>query len=282
MFQLAFSTNAFKKHSLSEAIDAIASIGYRGVEIMADVPHANPASFDREQREALKQLLRLRGLAVSNLNAFTLFAQGDTYHPTWIEDDADLRDARIRHTIACTELAVELGSRTVSLQPGGPLIGTTLTRVDAARRFADGLSRVLDAARRHNVILAIEPEPGLLIETSQEYLEFKTAHFGDEPLVKMNCDIGHLFCVGEDPADVIRSMPGQIAHLHLEDIGKNRVHQHLTPGKGVIDFRSVFAALRDVGYTGWTTVELYPYETTAAGVAKIAWEYLTPLLSGSS
>ena len=94
----------------------------------------------------------------------------------------------------------------------------------------------------------------------------------------MNCDIGHLFCVGEDPAAAIRTLGTQhIAHVHLEDIGKNRVHQHLTPGKGVVDFGSVFQALNDVHYEGWTTVELYPYETTAAGVARAAFEHLATI-----
>ncbi len=74
-------------------------------------------------------------------------------------------------------------------------------------------------------------------------------------------------------------MPGEIAHVHLEDIGANRVHQHLAPGKGSIDFRSVFNALREIDYAGWVTVELYPYETTAADVAKQAFGYLKPLLN---
>lgn len=278
MSQLAFSTNAFKKHSLTEAINAIADIGYRGVEIMADVPHALPETFGRAQRDALKAQLRERSLVVSNVNAFTLFAHGDTYHPTWIEDDLKRRDIRINHTLACIELAAELGAKTVSLQPGGPLIGTGLTRDEASRRFADGLNRVLELARRYNVILAIEPEPGLLIQTSDEYAQFKSRYCADDPSIRMNCDIGHLFCVGEDPAAVIRRMPGEVAHLHLEDIGKNRVHQHLTPGKGVIDFPCIFAALHDIGYNGWVTVELYPYETTAAGVARRAWEHLQQIL----
>ena len=41
MYRLAFSTNAFKQHSLEEAIESIASAGYRGIELMADVPHAH-------------------------------------------------------------------------------------------------------------------------------------------------------------------------------------------------------------------------------------------------
>jgi sugar phosphate isomerase/epimerase len=278
MLDLAFSTNAFKKNTLEEAVDAIADIGYRGVELMADVPHAYPQDMPAQRRQALRERLARLGMAVSNINAFTLFACGDTYHPTWIEDDPALRQKRIDHTLRSIELAAEFGAATVSLQPGGPLIGTTISWREAAGRYAEGLRAVLPAARKANVILAVEPEPGLFIESAAEYIEFKQAYFPDEPLVRMNCDIGHLFCVGEDPAEVIRSMPGEIAHVHLEDIGENRVHQHLTPGRGAIRFEPIFAALGDVGYRGRVTVELYPYEITAAGVARAAWEHLRPML----
>jgi sugar phosphate isomerase/epimerase len=175
------------------------------------------------------------------------------------------------------ELAAELGARTVSLQPGGPMIGRGISYEEAGERYAEGLSEVLPVARACGVVLAVEPEPGLMIQTAGEYLAFKNKYFRDEPVVKMNCDAGHLFCVGDDPVAVIRGMPEQIAHVHVEDIGKNRVHQHLTPGKGVMDFAGIFEALEEVRYGGWTTVELYPYETTAAGVARAAWEHLKPM-----
>ena len=109
MIPLAFSTNAFKKNTLAEAIDAIAGIGYTGVELMADVPHAYPPGFDADQRTAIHQQLKSLNMTVSNVNAFTHFAKGDTYHPTWIEDDADKRDLRIDHTRNCIELAAEFG-----------------------------------------------------------------------------------------------------------------------------------------------------------------------------
>ena len=278
MIQLAFSTNAFKKNTLAEAIEAIAGIGYRGVELMADVPHAYPPRFDSNERERIKSLLTSRGLTVSNVNAFTLFACGDTYHPTWIEDSAEKRELRVNHTLECVVLASEFGARTISLQPGGPLIGTTISRQLAGERFAEGLSRILPRAKKLGLTLAIEPEPGLFIETAAEYLEFKNRFFRDEAAVAMNCDVGHLFCVGEDPATVIREQAEQVVHVHLEDIGANRVHQHLTPGKGAIDFASIFGALKEIQYRGWVTVELYPYETTAAGVAKLAFDHLRPML----
>ena len=280
MIRLAFSTNAFKKNTLAEAITAIAQIGYGGVELMADVPHAHPTTFTAEHRKQIKSQLAALNLQVSNVNAFTHFAHGDTYHPTWIEDDAAKRDERIAHALACIDLAAEFGASTLSLQPGGPMIGTALTRPLAAQRFADGLRKILPRARQHNITLAIEPEPGLFIETAREYLDFKNEFFREEPLVKMNCDVGHLFCVGEDPAAIIRTMPQQIAHVHLEDIGSNRVHQHLTPGKGIINFASIFSALDEIHYAGWVTVELYPYETTAAGVAKLAYDHLIAIING--
>lgn len=278
MINLAFSTNAFKKTTLEDAIETIASIGYRGVELMADVPHAYPQQMPAGRVAALRKRLAELNLAVSNVNAFTLFACGDTYHPTWIESDPARRQQRIDHTLRSMELAEAFGAKTMSLQPGGPLIGTTLTRQQAGDLFAQGLAKVLPAAKRAGVVLAIEPEPGLFIESSAEYLDFKNTYFKDEPYVLMNCDIGHLYCVGDDPAEVIRRCREHIAHIHVEDIGKNRVHQHLTPGKGAIDFAGLFAAINDIGYRGWTTVELYPYEITAAGVARAAWEHLKPML----
>lgn len=275
MLPLAFSTNAFKKNTLDEALEAIASIGYAGVEIMADVPHALPSRMDAAAMRALAARLRQLGLAASNVNAFTLFADGDTYHPTWIESDRQRRRARVEHTIGAIRLAGALGAKSVSLQPGGPMIGTGLSREMAGERFAEGIAACLAAAVECDVTLAIEPEPGLFIESAGEYLDFKQRFFADDPRVRMNCDIGHLYCVGDDPAEVIRSQPEQIAHVHVEDIGANRVHQHLMPGKGAIDFGEIFEALRVIDYRGWVTVELYPYETTAAGVARGAWEHLS-------
>jgi len=279
MINLAFSTNAFKKNTLDEAIDTIGGIGYRGVELMADLHHAYPPMMDEPRRQHTRERIAAPGLLVSNVNAFTLFACGDTYHPTWIEDDEAARRRRIDHTLGSVELAAQLGAKTVSLQPGGPMIGTMLTRERAGELYAQGLEKVVPLAKKLGVVLAVEPEPGLFIQTAGEYLEFKNRFFKNEDAVRMNCDIGHLFCVGDDSAQVIHDHPEHVAHVHLEDIGKNRVHQHLTPGKGVIDFPAIFKALEDIGYSGWTTVELYPYETTAGGVAKLAYEHLRPMLN---
>src|SRR5215210_537022 len=118
MIHLAFSTNAFKRYSLEDSIREIAKVGYGGVEILCDIPHAYPPTFKDDQVRSLNKTLTSSNMQISNLNAFTLYAVGDTYHPSWIEDS---REIRIEHTIECIRLAKKLGAEHLSTEPGGPV-----------------------------------------------------------------------------------------------------------------------------------------------------------------
>jgi sugar phosphate isomerase/epimerase len=279
--RLAFSTNAFKQTDVHSAVRTIADIGYAGVEIMADAPHMRPDRFTDADARELRKLIDDLGLTVSNVNAFTgfCFGDGDTYHPTWVEPRAVDRQRRVDHTIRAIELTAAIGGRCVSLQPAGPYQGRDVDQLYDL--FAEGLAACLPAAREAGVVLGVEPEPGLLIERSDQFDRLKRDYFADEPLVRMNCDLGHFFCVREDPAAVIRSHHAAIEHVHLEDIEAGRVHQHLVPGEGAMDFSAIFAALDEVGYDGWVTVELYPYVSTAEDVARRAYEHLRPMLENA-
>ncbi|HVT83442.1 MAG TPA: sugar phosphate isomerase/epimerase family protein [Phycisphaerae bacterium] len=268
--KLAFSTNAFKKTTLEAAINAIADIGYPGVEIMADVPHAYPPDMPPPRIQTVRNLITSRGMAVSNVNAFTLFARGDTYHPSWIEEDPARIRQRIEHTHNAIRMTAALGGKTISLQPGGPL--GSVPREIALDRYEAGLRECLPLAQSLGITLMVEPEPGLLIQHSWECTDFLRRV--NHPHLKMNCDLGHFYCVEEDPATVLRQCADVIAHVHLEDIKENRVHQHHIPGTGAMDWPGIFAALRAIGYPGWITIELYPYETTAADAARRAWDFL--------
>jgi sugar phosphate isomerase/epimerase len=286
--RLAFSTNSFKKRTLQQAISDIAACGYAGCEVMADQPHMTP--FDMSTRDVLDlaDTINDAGLVVSNVNAFTGFfasepfphgrPTGDTYAPTWIDPDPERVKLRVDHTLASIRLAAALGADSVSLQPGGPMIRSTEPREVLGQRFADGIRRCLKTAKTNDITLTIEPEPGLMLETTAEYIAWKEQHFADEPLVSMNFDIGHAFCVGEDPAAVARELAGQYVHVHLEDIAATKVHQHLIPGDGAIDFVALFEALDGANYGGWVSVELYPFMDDPAAVARRAFGHLQKLL----
>lgn len=277
--KLAFSTNAYLRFPFADAVRRIAALGYAGVEIMADVPHAWPAYLLDEQKAALRDALARNHLAISNINSFMMHAVNDRrqkyWHPSWIEPDPNYRAIRIDHTMRSLTLAKEVGARCVTTEPGGPVApGESWTA--ALKLFVEMVKPVAEHAEKEGVLLLIEPEPGLLIETCDQFLEFMR-HI-DSPAVGMNYDVGHAYCVKDDPATTIPRVAPYIRHFHLEDIAATRVHHHLIPGEGAIDFAAVLAAIKAIRYDGWLTVELYPYIDDPDVAARRAREVLLPLL----
>src|SRR3954451_699702 len=179
MFNLAFSTNAYLNFSFPEAVARLARIGYRGVEIMADVPHAWPAFLLEEQKQGLRDALGRNGLAISNINAFMMHAVNDArqryWHPSWIEPDPHYRRIRIDHTTRALTLARELGAPCITTEPGGPVEPGASWQA-ALRLFVEMLKPVVEHAEKEKVPLLIEPEPGLLVETTDQALELM-GHF---------------------------------------------------------------------------------------------------------
>jgi sugar phosphate isomerase/epimerase len=277
---LAFSTNAYLKVSFPEAVRRLAAIGYRGVEIMADVPHAWPAFLLEEQKQAIRRALTEQRLAISNINAFMMNAISDArqryWHPSWIEPDRHYRQIRIDHTRRSLTLARELGAPCITTEPGGP-VEPGASWSAALQLFVESLKPVAEHAEAEGVLLLIEPEPGLLIETADQFLELMQ-HI-DSPAIGLNFDIGHAYCAGDEPAPTIQRLAPYIRHFHLEDIAATRVHHHLIPGDGAIDFGSTLRAIQGIGYQGWITIELYPYVDDPDHAARLARERILAILN---
>ena len=275
--QLAFSTNAYLNHSFADAVARLARIGYRGVEIMADVPHAWPAYLLAEQKQAIRDALAANSLAISNINAFMMHAVNDHrqkyWHPSWIEPDAQYRRVRIDHTKRALTLAKELGASCITTEPGGPLEGRS--RTECLALFVEMLKPVVEHAEKERVMLLVEPEPDLLIETADQYLEFASKL--SSPYLGLNFDIGHAYCVKDEPAGTIRRLGKLIRHVHLEDIAATRIHHHLIPGEGAIDFAATLTALKEIGYNGWVTIELYTCHENPDRAATTARDHILRL-----
>lgn len=269
--KLSFSTNAFKGQTVFDAVAAISAAGYRGAEILCDVPHLYPPEWNRSQYRKLFDFAKKCDVELVNLNAFTFFAQGDTYHPSWIDPDPGVRQQRLTHTINAINAAAWLGVPCISTEPGGPYSQTDGDAEQMLELFEAGIRQVIPIARDRGVMLLIEPEPALLIEHSDQMLSFLNRI--DSPQVGVNFDIGHFYCVGEDPVDALRLLYPYVGHVHLEDIAQ-RVHQHLLPGKGNIDFEPVLALLQQQGYDGYVTIELYPYQETPEEAAIESFAYM--------
>ena len=212
-------------------------------------------------------------IQISNLNAFTLFGIGDTYHPSWIEDNLEYRKLRIEHTINCIKLANCLGVKNISIEPGGPLEDLD-NRESYLNVFIDGIKQVLPIAEEEKVKILVEPEPGLLLENSNEFLQF-IKNF-DSEYIGLNFDIGHFVCVDEDPSELVFKLANYIHHFHLADI-KNKIHNHLIPGLGSINFKKIIKSINEIGFDGFITVELYPYKDNPTEAALESLRYLNEI-----
>jgi sugar phosphate isomerase/epimerase len=197
-------------------------------------------------------------------------------HPSWIEPDRHYRAIRREHTLRALRLAVRLGAPSIQTEPGGPLAEGQSWQA-AAQVFYDELMPCVELAEELQVDLLIEPEPGLLIETFEQYLEFVGRI--DSPRVGLNFDIGHAYCTGQDPAEWVGRMASHTRHYHIEDIASTRRHEHLMPGRGAIDLPGAVRAIRRSGYNGWITVELYPYIDDPDAAGREAKQYLDAIES---
>lgn len=274
---LGYSTNAFKKFSLFEAIKRIAGLGFRGIEIMGDRPHLYPPDYTEKETGKLKKSIEENDLKITNINCFTLFAVGDTYLPSWIEPEPARREIRIRHTFDSIRIAAELGCTNISVPPGGPL--ADMPRSEALSLFHRGLEKVIPLAESLNIKILIEPEPDLLIERTAEFKSF--IRDVRTPILGLNFDIGHFFCVAEDPSAAFEELFEWVGHVHIEDIAPDREHRHLIAGKGAIRFQDVFNTMKRLGYANDISLELYPYLDMPEEAGKESMNFLLPIFHDS-
>lgn len=277
--KLAFSSNAYLAYPIDDTLRRIAEAGYAGVELLADVPHAWPAGLLEVQKQAIRDALAENQLEISNINAFMMNAVADPrqpyWHPSWTDPDPHYRTIRREHTKRALQLAVDLGAPHITTEPGGPEFEGQ-SRSEALKTFREELMPCVEMAESLGVGLLIEPEPELLIERFDQYLEFIDGI--DSERVGLNFDVGHAYCVNEDPQDWVEPMASHTVHYHLEDIAATRKHEHLIPGHGAVDLKATIEAIHATGYDGWLTVELYPYGDAPDAAAAEAFAYLTPLI----
>src|SRR3954470_4441710 len=148
--KLAFSTNAYTRHSLTDALRGIRAAGFEGVEILADVPHAYPGTIDDAATDSARRELDKLGLTVSNINCNCTFgywkdAPGEPYfEPSLISPNPQHRADRTRLILKALEFAKDVGAANISITSGRRLGG--MPPEPAARQFADSIRPILDRA----------------------------------------------------------------------------------------------------------------------------------------
>lgn len=274
-WQLGFSTNAFTRYSLEEALTAIAETGFNIVEILADRPHFFPDLNTKIRAEAIAGLAKTSGLSIGAINCNTVagyYAQDfwePIFEPSLANPEHDARNWRIQYTLSCMDFAEIVGAEILVINSGRMNPGCPPKKGLQFLHYS--LEVLLVEAEKRGLRLALEYEPGLLIECADEAMrlldEFESPNLG------LNLDIGHSWVAGEDPIFIIESLREKLFHVHLEDI-KERKHYHLIPGEGDIPLDSILTTLDHVNFTGSVVLELYTYPDQPERAAHAALQYL--------
>jgi D-psicose/D-tagatose/L-ribulose 3-epimerase len=219
----------------------IRATGFDGVEV--PVFEGAPADYAR-----LCQMLDRLGLARTAVSAM-----GDPAMDL-ISADAAVRQAgvdRMRWVLDCT---AALGADKVS----GPL-HSVLGQFSGQGPTADEVARAVDSqqqvgahAARVGVTVGLEALNRFecyLLNTMGDLATFvdRVGH----PNIRAMYDTFHANIEETDPIAALTRNRAQVVHIHLSENDRG------VPGRGNIPWAETFAAIRDIGYDDWLTIESF-------------------------
>jgi sugar phosphate isomerase/epimerase len=249
--KFAFCNEMFGDRPFADAFRAARDLGYTGIEIAPFTLAKDAYLVTPEQRESVKQLIADLGMEVVGLH--WLLAKTEGYYLT--TPDAEVRRRTGDYLAELTKLCADLGGNLMVL--GSPVQRNLLpgvTHEQAMELAADTIRRAVPVMEERGITLALEPlgpKEGNFLNTAA--LGIELAQMIDSPNVKLHLDIKAMSTEAIPIPDVIRQSAPWVAHFHANDPNL------LGPGMGEVDCAPIFAALREIGYNGWVSVEVFDY-----------------------
>ena len=248
--RFAFNTNGAANHRLDDALTLIAEAGYDGVALTLDIHHLDPfdPDFLLNTRHVAARLTALNlGLVVETGARFLLEPRAK-HEPTLLSADETGRARRVDFLTRALTVVAECGGEAMSFWAGVPKPGVTAEQ--ARGWLLEGVEEIVRRAEAMSVVAALEPEPGMLVETVDDWKALGL------PGLKLALDTGHCLVTGErDPAAAVREFAGVLGTVTIEDM-KRGSHIHLPFGEGDMDVPGVLAALREIAFPKLICVEL--------------------------
>jgi sugar phosphate isomerase/epimerase len=197
-----------------------------------------------------------------------LLAKTDGFYLTSPDPTIRRRTADYLRTLA--EVCADLGGKIMVL--GSPKQRNLLPGVsyDDAEDYAiEVLHAAVPACAQFGVTIAVEPlgpaEGDFLLNAKAG---IRLVEMVGSPYCKLHLDVKAMSSEGRPIGDIIRESRDWLVHFHANDPNL------LGPGMGEVDFQPIFAALREINYTGWVSVEVFKYEPSPDEIARESIEYM--------
>ena len=277
--RFAYNTNGAANHRLEDAVALIADAGYDGVALTLDHHHLDPlADGWVERAEALARELHARRLScVIETGARFLLDPRAKHEPTLAHAERGRAcpprcvpqpgDRRRRASLARRQSRSGPACR----KPG-------VDRGEAGAWLVEGIAAVLDHAAKRGVTAALEPEPGMLVETLDDWLLLRR-HL---PGLKLALDLGHCLVTGERaPPAAVAEFAADLGTVAIEDMRRGE-HVHLPFGEGDMDIPACLDALEHIGFPGLVCVELSRESHRADTMIPQSLDVAAPLPRGAA
>jgi D-psicose/D-tagatose/L-ribulose 3-epimerase len=227
----------------------------------AELPLFDPAQF---QAADLRRGLEENGLECTICSCLT----GGT---NIISDDAAVRARTRTHMQDIVKKAAEVGARTVA----GPLY-SPVGYLPGRRRSANEWQWAVDCYQSLGPVLSdygvtIAIEPLNRFETYFLNTAADSVRLCDEinhPHVGILFDTFHANIEEKDIGQAYRTVGRHLKHVHTCENDRG------TPGSGHVEWPAVFAALRDIQYDGWLTIESFGFAIGEISAAAAIWRDL--------
>lgn len=274
-FPIGVMLDSFRLDTI-EAIKKAAEIGAKGIQMYATNGAHAPENMTPSDRRELLDIMKSHGLVFSALCGDLGMGFGNP----------DKNPALIEKSKRILDLAKDLECDIVTTHIGVVPEESSHPRYQIMQEACGALCRYADELQAH---FAIETGP----ETSLTLKKFLDS-LGSRG-VAVNMDPANLVMVtGDDPVQAVYNLKDYIVHTHAKDgiklresepeviygikdiedvIREGAAFQEVPLGQGGVPFDRYLAALQDIGYKGFLTIEREVGDDPAADIA-LAAEFL--------
>ncbi len=267
----ALCNETFGEVPLAEACALTRQTGYTGIEIAPftlweEGPLTDVRQLPASARTELRRQLDQSGLEVIGLH--WILAKTEGFHLT--SPDPTIRQATSEYLAALADLCHDLGGKLMVL--GSPLQRSLLPEVshEQGQEFAaEVLREAMPRCEALGVAIALEPlgpaETNFL-NSAESAIEL--AQLVNSECCKLHLDVKAMSSEAKPFDRIIRESRDWTIHFHANDPNL------LGPGMGEVDFHPIFSALKETGYDGWVSVEVFKYEPSPLEIARQSIDYM--------